>query len=105
MVSFWYGWFITKIPSGQPGAGSTLAEMRGELPGNFFCSISRYPDQGAVIIVLRNGYASSERLETNLQAVLFDQHPRLPWRKRVDVFVQIFRSGVTWLQAGLYVSR
>jgi CubicO group peptidase (beta-lactamase class C family) len=32
-----YGWFVSKIPAGTPGAGSTLAEMRGDLPGNYFC--------------------------------------------------------------------
>jgi CubicO group peptidase (beta-lactamase class C family) len=92
-----YGWFITRIPLGQPGAGSTLAEMRGDLPGNFFCSISRFPDQDALIIVLRNGYGSSERLEANLQAVLFGQSPRLPWRKPADVVVSAFRSLTSWL--------
>jgi CubicO group peptidase (beta-lactamase class C family) len=90
-----YGWFISKIPPGQPGAGNTLAEMRGDSPGNFFCSINRYPDRDALIIVLRNGYGSSERLEANLQAVLFDQRPRLPWRKPADVLVRTLRSGVS----------
>jgi CubicO group peptidase (beta-lactamase class C family) len=82
-----YGWFVTKIPAGQPGAGSTVAEMRGDMPGNFFSSISRYPEQDALIVVLRNGYGSSERLEGNLQAVLFDQNPHLPWRKPADIIV------------------
>ena len=93
LANWGYGWFITKIPPGQPGAGSTLAEMRGDMPGNFFCSISRFPDQDALIIVLRNGYGSSERLEANLQAVLFDQHPRVPWRKPADVLILTLRSG------------
>jgi hypothetical protein len=94
-----YGWFITKIPPGQPGAGSTLAEMRGDMPGNFFCSINRFPDQDAVIIVLRNGYGSSERLEANLQALLFDQHPRVRWRKPADVLVLTLRSVTRWVDS------
>lgn len=96
LANWGYGWFITTIPPGQPGAGSTLAEMRGDLPGNFFCSINRFPDQDTLIIVLRNGYGSSERLEANLQAVLFDQSPRVPWRKPGDVLVYTFRSIAGW---------
>ncbi len=98
LANWGYGWFITRISPGQPGAGSTLAEMRGDLPGNFFCSIARFPDQDALIIVLRNGYGSSERLETNLQAVLFDQNPRLPLRKPADILVALsalLRAGST----------
>ena len=83
-----YGWFITTIPPAQPGEGSRMAEMRGDMPGNFFSSIARFPDRDAVIIVLRNGYSSSERLEPNLQAVLFDLQPRLPWHKPGDLAVQ-----------------
>src|ERR1700687_6076147 len=44
------GWFVTKIPPGEPGAGSTMEEMRGDLPGNYFSWILRYPEQGDVII-------------------------------------------------------
>jgi hypothetical protein len=47
--------------------------MRGDTPGNFFCSISRFSDQDDLIVVMRNGYGSSEHLEENLQAVLFNQ--------------------------------
>src|SRR5215467_12586352 len=80
-----YGWFVTKIPAGVPGAGSTQGEMRGDMPDNFFSWILRYPEQDAVIIVLRNSYEPSERLEANLQAVLFDAPPRLPSRQIADV--------------------
>jgi CubicO group peptidase (beta-lactamase class C family) len=79
------GWFVTRIPNGTPGAGSQLAEMRGDMTGNFFTWVLRYPDQEAVIIVLRNGYGSTENLEQNLQAVLFDQPPHLPSRSPKDV--------------------
>ena len=79
------GWFVTKIGNGAPGAGYHLAEMRGDMPGNFFTWVLRYADQDAVIIVLRNGYGSTERLEQNLQAVLFGQPPRLPARSPKDV--------------------
>ena len=87
-----YGWFITKIPQGVHGSGATQEEMRGDLPGNFFCSISRFPETDAVIIVLRNGYGSTERLEANLQAVLFDGSPRVPWRKPADLFVRALHA-------------
>ena len=87
-----YGWFVSRISAGQPGEGSAIAEMRGDMPGNFFCSINRYPEQDVVIIVLRNGYGSTERLESNLQAVLFGQKPRLPWRKPADVLISGVRS-------------
>jgi CubicO group peptidase (beta-lactamase class C family) len=79
------GWFVTKIPQGAPGAGYPMAEMRGDMPGNFFAWVLRYPEHDAVIIVLRNGYGSTEHLEDNLQAVLFGQHPRLPSRSPKDV--------------------
>ena len=90
--SWGYGWFISKIPPGLPGSGTTLEEMRGDLPGNFFCSISRFPERDAVIIVLRNGYGSTERLEANLQAVLFDENPRVPWRKPMDLFFRAIHA-------------
>jgi len=80
-----YGWFITKIPAGAPGEGTTMAEMRGDMPGNYFPWILRYPEKEAVIIVLRNGYGSTERLEENLQAILFDAEPRIPSRSLKDL--------------------
>jgi CubicO group peptidase (beta-lactamase class C family) len=85
-----YGWFITKIPAGAPGAGATQAEMRGDMPDNFFSWILRYPEQDAVVIVLRNSYESTERLEENLQAVLFDAPPRLPSRQVGDLIAGPF---------------
>jgi CubicO group peptidase (beta-lactamase class C family) len=72
MNNWAYGWFVTKIPPDEPGAGSTMAEMRGDLPGNYFSWVLRYPEYGDVIVVLRNVYGSTERLEGNLQAILFD---------------------------------
>jgi CubicO group peptidase (beta-lactamase class C family) len=79
------GWFVTRIPQGQPGAGNALAEMRGDMPGNFFAWVIRYPDQDDVLIVLRNGYGSTEHLEQNLQAILFGQPTRLPSRSPKDL--------------------
>ena len=92
LADWGYGWFVTRIPAGQPGSGNTLAEMRGDMPGNFFCSINRYPDQDAVIIVLRNGYGSTERLEANLQTVLFGQIPHVPMRNPAEVALGALRS-------------
>lgn len=80
-----YGWFVSKIPAGAPGQGQVMAEMRGDMPGNYFSWILRYPEQDAVIIVLRNGYGSTERLEENLQAILFDAEPRMPSRNLKDM--------------------
>jgi CubicO group peptidase (beta-lactamase class C family) len=91
-----YGWFITKIPPGEPGAGGTLEEMRGDMPGNFFSWILRYPERDGVIIVLRNGYGSTERLEQNLQAVLFDQEPRMPSRNAKDVLALAWQQPAAW---------
>jgi len=99
-----YGWFVTTIPPGQPAAGSVLAEMRGDLPGNFFSSINRFPGQDALIIVLRNGYGSSERVEANLQLVLFDQNPRLPWRKPGDLLVSTYRSVAAIVEAHVFLT-
>lgn len=79
-----YGWFVSRISSGVPGEGHVMAEMRGDMPGNYFSWILRYPEQDALIIVLRNGYGSTERLEENLQAILFDAEPRMPSRNLKD---------------------
>lgn len=92
-----YGWFITKIPASQPGAGSIMAEMRGDMPDNFFAWILRYPERGAVIIVLRNVYGSTEGLEQNIQAVLFDGEPRLPSRSPKDLAAQVLLVPARWI--------
>jgi CubicO group peptidase (beta-lactamase class C family) len=94
-----YGWFVTKIPPGAPGDGSTMAEMRGDMPGNFFAWILRYPEQDDVIIVLRNVYGSTENLEQNIQAILFDREPRLPRRSPLDVAAHIGWVSLDWVLA------
>ena len=97
MNNWAYGWFVTKIPPDEPGAGSTMAEMRGDLPGNYFSWVLRYPEYGDVIVVLRNVYGSTERLEGNLQAILFDQEPRLPSRSPKDVAAGAWQAYETWV--------
>lgn len=92
-----YGWFITKIPAGQSGAGNTVAEMRGDMPDNFFTWILRYPERDAVIITLRNVYGSTEGLEQNIQAILFDAEPHLPSRSPKDVAAQIALVPAGWI--------
>ena len=91
-----YGWFITKIPAGQPGAGNTMAEMRGDMPENFFAWILRYPERDAVIITLRNVYGSTEGLEQNIQAILFDAAPHRPSRSPKDIAAQLWLVPVRW---------
>ena len=85
MNNWGFGWFVTKIAPGEPGAGSTMEEMRGDMPGNYFPWILRYPGQDGVIIVLRNVYGSTERLEQNIQAILYDMEPRMPSRSPKDL--------------------
>ncbi len=92
-----YGWFVTTIAAGQPGEGSMMAEMRGDMPGNFFAWILRYPEQDDVIIVLRNGYGSTENLEQNLQAILFDREPHLPRRSPLDIAAQVGWASLNWI--------
>ena len=92
-----YGWFITKIPAGQPGAGSTVAEMRGDMPDNFFAWTLRYPERDAVIITLRNVYGSTEGLEQNIQAILFDAVLLLPSRNPKDIAAQICLLPIRWM--------
>jgi len=99
-----YGWFVTRIARGQPGEGSMMAEMRGDMPGNFFAWILRYPEQDDVIIVLRNGYGSTERLEQNLQAILFDREPHLPRRSPLDIAAQVGWVSVNWIVAHRFLS-
>lgn len=94
-----YGWFVSKIASGEPGAGNTLAEMRGDMPGNFFSWILRYPEQNDLIIVLRNSYGSTERLEQNIQAILFDQEPKMPSRSPKDLAARAWQVPEAWVDA------
>ena len=99
-----YGWFITKIPADQPGAGSAIAEMRGDMPENFFAWILRYPERDAVIITLRNVYGSTEGLEQNLQAILFDAEPRPPSRSPKDVAAQLWLAPARWAASHIALS-
>lgn len=99
-----YGWFVKRIAVGQPGEGSVIAEMRGDMPGNFFAWILRYPEQDDVIIVLRNGYGSTENLEQNLQAILFDREPRLPRRSPLDIAAHLGWACLDWLLTHRFLS-
>ena len=99
-----FGWFVTRIPQGKPGAGSTLAEMRGDMPGNFFAWIIRYQETDRVVIVLRNSYASSERFEEKLQAVLFDQRPSRPSRSLKDLVAHACQAAYQSLAAHRFIS-
>lgn len=99
-----YGWFVTKVAVGQPGEGTILAEMRGDMPGNFFAWTLRYPEQDAVIIVLRNGYGSTENLEQNLQAILFDREPHLPRRSPWDIAAQVGWVSLDWVFTHRFLS-
>jgi CubicO group peptidase (beta-lactamase class C family) len=91
------GWFVTKIPKEMPGGGSTLAEMRGDMPGNFFAHILRYPEQDSVIIVLRNTYGSSENFEGQLQTLLFDGQATMPSRSIKDVAAHAWQTSYAFL--------
>ena len=99
-----YGWFITKIPAGQPGAGNPVAEMRGDMPENFFAWILRYPERDAVIITLRNVYGSTEGLEQNIQAILFDAEPHLPSRSSKDIAAQLWLVPAHWVASHIALS-
>jgi CubicO group peptidase (beta-lactamase class C family) len=99
-----YGWFVTLIGPGAPGAGSQVAEMRGDMPGNFFAWILRYPEQDDAVIVLRNGYGSTENFEQNLQAILFDREPRLPRRSPADIGAQLGWISLDWIAAHRFLS-
>jgi hypothetical protein len=103
-VALLFGASAAKIPAGQPGAGSTLAEMRGDLPGNYFPWILRYPQQDAVIIVLRNVYGSTAGFEQNLQAILFDLEPRFPSRSPKDLAAQLWLVPAAWISSHSTVS-
>jgi hypothetical protein len=76
-----------------------MAEMRGDMPGNFFAWILRFPEQDDVIIVLRNGYGSTENLEQNIQAILFDREPRPPRRSPLDVAAHVAWASLDWIEA------
>ena len=99
-----YGWFVMKIPPGQPGAGNTMAEMRGDMPENFFAWTLRYPEQEAVIITLRNVYGSTEGLEQNIQAILFDGEPHLPSRAAKDIAAQLWIVPAGWIESHIAIA-
>ena len=99
-----YGWFITKIPTGQPGTGKTFAEMRGDMPENFFAWIRRYPERDAVIITLRNVYGSTEGFEQNIQAILFDAEPHLPSRSPKDIASRLWLVPANWATSHIALS-
>ena len=73
-----------------------MSEMRGNVPENFFAWILRYPERDAVIITLRNVYGSTEGLEQNIQAILFDAEPRLPSRSLKDFAAQLWLFPARW---------
>ena len=81
-----------------------IAEMRGDMPGNFFASILRDPEEDDVIIVLRNEYGSTENLEQNLQAILFDREPRPPRRSPLDISAHVGWACRTWILSHRFVS-
>jgi CubicO group peptidase (beta-lactamase class C family) len=93
-----YGWFARKMAPAEPGAGNVLVEMRGDMTGNYFSWILLYPEQNDVIIVLRNGYGSTERLEQNIQAILFDVDPKMPSRNMKDLAVQAWLVPEAWVE-------
>jgi CubicO group peptidase (beta-lactamase class C family) len=99
-----YGWFVRRIAAGEPGEGSVIAEMRGDMSGSFFAWILRYPEQDDVIIVLRNGYGSTENLEQNLQAILFDREPHLPRRSPLDIAAQVGSVSLSWIFTHRFLS-
>ena len=76
-----------------------MAEMRGDMPGNYFSWILRYPEQDAVIVVLRNGYGSTENFEQNLQAVLFGGEPRMPSKSAKDIAAQLWIAPESWMES------
>ncbi|GAC1651559.1 MAG: hypothetical protein NVS9B15_11850 [Acidobacteriaceae bacterium] len=86
-----YGWFVTKLPD-----GGTLEEMRGDMPGNYFAWIRRYPERDAVIIVLRNAYGSTERFEENLEAILMGRDPHVPGRNVKDIAASFWFAWGRW---------
>jgi len=95
-----YGWFVRRIPNaGQSGTDTTMAEMRGDMPENFFAWTLRYPEQDAVIITLRNVYGSTEGLEQNIQAILFGGEPHLPSIAAKDVAAQLYLIPGAWISS------
>ncbi len=70
-----------------------------DMPGNYFSWILRYPEQDDVIIVLRNVYGSTERLEQNIQAILYDMEPKMPSRSAKDLAAQAWLGPEAWAES------
>ncbi len=70
-----------------------------DMPGNYFSWILRYPEQDDVIIVLRNVYGSTERLEQSIQAILYDMEPKMPSRSAKDVAAQAWLVPEAWAES------
>ena len=81
-----------------------MAEMRGDMPENFFAWILRYPEHQAVIITLRNVYGSTEGFEQNIQAILFDAEPHLPSRSLKDIAAQLWFVPTRWIATHVALS-
>src|SRR5256884_196345 len=86
-----YGWFVTRIARGQPGEGSMMAEMRGDMPGNFFAWILRYPDRKSTRLNSSHGYISyavfclkKKKIETSA-SVTRCRIETVTWRAASDI--------------------
>jgi CubicO group peptidase (beta-lactamase class C family) len=98
-LSDWgYGWFVRTAPMGGPRGAIKMAEMRGDMPGNYFAWILRYPEPDDAIITLRNVYGSTEGFEANLQAILLGGRPKTPSRSAKDVIAHTWFAAQIWLQ-------
>jgi hypothetical protein len=49
-----------------------------------------------LVLLPPGAYGSTERLEQNLQAILFDQQPRMPSRKAKDVLARVWQHPEEW---------
>jgi hypothetical protein len=67
---------------GRARRGQRASGNARDMTGNYFSWILLHPERNDVIIVLRNGYGSTERLEQNIQAILFDIEPKIPCEAR-----------------------
>jgi CubicO group peptidase (beta-lactamase class C family) len=78
LASYAYGWGVSRVPDGKPGAGETLIQHDGGING-FNTREARYVDEKHLIVLLNNtGISKLEQIASSIAAVLFDKLYELP---------------------------
>jgi CubicO group peptidase (beta-lactamase class C family) len=95
LSNYGYGWGITPIPAGEPGAGQTVISHGGGING-FNTLESRYiADHDLIVIFNNTPGANLGEMAKGIRAILYGQEPALPKRPLVrDLGETVVNRGV-----------